>query len=181
MDPNETSYLFDLVTAVRTDSPLPPTPTVGPADRGTPFDAAGALSVLLPWLHPASRSALFEGAMERFGNTVPAWVRGVLFADMLFALPDEARADAFLAVDADALAAWLSMLESDTRDALLATMPTSLRSAVAVASTFPSRSRRLALAERGRETLARAFQQQLLIAGIPFERAIGASSPGRAA
>ena len=181
MDPNETSYLFDLVTAVRTDAPLPSTPTVGPSDRGTPFDAAGALSVLLPWLHPASRSALFEGAMERFGNTVPAWVRGVLFADMLFALPDEARADVFLTVDADALAAWLSMLESDTRDALLATMPISLRNAIGVASTFPSRSRRLALAERGREALAKAFQQQLALAGIPFERAIGAGNPGRAA
>ena len=181
MDPNETSYLFDLVGAVRTDAPLPPTPTLGPSDRGTPFDAAAALSVLLPWLHPASRSALFEGAMERFGGSVPAWVRGVLFADMLFALPDEARADVFLTVDADALAAWLSMLESGTRDALLATMPSSLRGAVAAASTFPSRSRRLMLAERGRETMARAFQQQLVLAGIPFERAIAAGSPGRAA
>jgi hypothetical protein len=181
MDPNETSYLFDLVTAVRTDAQLPPTPTAGPSDRGTPFDAAGALSVLLPWLHPASRSAVFEGAMERFAGSVPAWVRGVLFADMLFALPDEARSDVFLTADADALAAWLSMLEAGTRDALLATMPTSLRAAVDVASAFPSRSRRLALAERGRETLARAFQQQLVLAGIPFERAIGASNPGRAA
>jgi hypothetical protein len=181
MDPNETSYLFDLVTAVRSDSPLPPTPTVGPSDRGTPFDAAAALSVLLPWLHPASRSAVFDGAMERFAGSVPAWVRGVLFADMLFALPDEPRADVFLTVDADALAAWLSMLESSTRDALLETMPISLRNAVAAASTFPSRSRRLMLAERGREALARAFQQQLVRAGIPFERAIGASSPGRAA
>jgi membrane protein implicated in regulation of membrane protease activity len=181
MDPNETSYLFDLVAAVRTDAPLPPTPTVGPSDRGTPFDAAGALSVLLPWLHPASRTALFDGAMERFGGTPPEWVRGVLFADMLFALPDEARADVFLTVDADALAAWLSLLESGTRDALLATMPISLRNAVAATSTFPSRSRRMVLAERGRETLARAFQQQLVLAGIPFERAIGSSSPGRAA
>jgi hypothetical protein len=105
----------------------------------------------------------------------------VLFADMLFALPDEARADVVLTADADALAAWLAMLESGTRDALLATMPISLRNAVAAASTFPSRPRRLMLAERGRDTLAKAFQQQLVLAGIPFERAIGASSPGRAA
>jgi hypothetical protein len=177
MDPNETTYLFDLLTAVRSDAPLPPTPTAGPSDRGAPFDAAGALSVLLAWLHPASRAALFEAAMKRFGNNVPAWVRGVLFPDMLFALPQEARADVFLTVEADALAAWLSMLETATRDALLAAMPSSLRNAVGVASSFPSRSRRLVLAERGRETLARAFQQQLVLAGIPFERAVGAGTP----
>jgi hypothetical protein len=90
---------------------------------------------------------------------VPAWVRGVLFADMLVRIARRGSGRRVPDVDADALAAWLSMLESGTRD----------RAPGNDADLAPQCGRRgvdvpvarapLMLAERGRETLAKAFQQ----------------------
>jgi hypothetical protein len=179
MPRGETAYLFRVLEAARAEEPLPPVPPGGEvSDRGAEFDAAGALSVLLPSLHPLQRSALFAGALERFHGSLPAWYRGIFLADMLSAIPDEARADLLLELDVETLGAWLSLLDADPRDRLLDDLPESLRAAVGAHAAFPSRARQLALAERGRQDLARGFQRQLARANVPFEHVVRADRVG---
>jgi hypothetical protein len=173
MDRTETAYLFEVLTAARTDQPIPNPPKAGMTDRGAHFDAAGALSVLLPLVNPTARAALFSAAIDRRHGSVPAWYRGIVYADMLLELPEEARADLLLSVDVDGLAAWLSLLEADTRERVLAGLSGSLRSAVAASSVFPNRTRQLALADRCRQDLASGYQRQLARLGVPLERAVG--------
>jgi hypothetical protein len=169
----ELAYLFRVLEAARADEPLPPAPPAGEvADRGAEFDAAGALSVLLPSVRPAQRAALFGGAVERFHGSLPAWYRGIFLADMLFAIDDEARTDLLLELDVETLAAWISLLDPDARERVTGDLPASLRASVAGAAISPSRARQLALAERGRQDLARGFQRQLARAKIPFERVV---------
>lgn len=173
MTRGETAYLFQVLEAARADERLPP-PPIGSevSDRGAEFDAAGALSALLPTVSPARRTALFGGALERFHGSLPAWHRGIFVADMLGSLPDEARTDLLLELDVETLAAWLSLLDAVTKDRLLDDLPSSLRTSVEASAVFPSRARQLALAERGRVDLARGFQRQLARANIPFERVV---------
>lgn len=179
MDPRETSYLFEALRAARGDGPPPSAPPPADvSDRGASFDAAGALSLLLPAAGPAQSNALFAAALQRGGGTLPTWQRGILVPDMLFALPAEARADLLLEVDADALTAWLSLLDTDLRSALLADAPTALRAAVSGGAGFGSRARQLQLADQGRRELARGFQRQLARAGLAFEQVV--SPPGTA-
>jgi membrane protein implicated in regulation of membrane protease activity len=179
MDPRETSYLFESLRAARGDGPAPSAPPPADvSDRGASFDAAGALSVLLPAVGPAGSNALFATALQRFGGTLPTWQRNILVPDMLFALPAEARADLLLEVDADALTAWLSLLDAHLRSELLADAPTALRAAVSGGGGFGSRSRQLQLADQGRRELARGFQRQLVRAGLAFEQVV--SPPGTA-
>ena len=90
---------------------------------------------------------------------------------MVFALPDEARTDLLLELDVETLAAWLSLLEDETKERLIEELPDSLRTSVG-ATSFPVRARLLALAWRGRQELARGFQRQLARANIPFERVV---------
>jgi hypothetical protein len=173
MNQRETAYLFQVLEAARADEPLPAAPRTGAAsDRGAAFDAAGALSVLLPNLGAAERGALFGGALERFHGSLPVWYRSIFVADMLFELEDEARTDLLLEVDVESLSAWLSLVDGDTRERLVAGLPDSLRVSVGAASAFPSRARQLALAERGRQDLARGFQRQLARANLSFEQVV---------
>jgi len=179
MHPTESQHLFDLLTALRNDQPLPeapPTPEV--ADRGSPFDAAGALSVLLAGLDAPVRRSLFAESLERFGGSIPSWYRGILLADMLFELPREAMADLVLGVDVEPLAAWLSLLDAPTQQRLQASLPRAAAVSVQSAMVFPSRQRQLALASKGRRRLATAFQQQLARAGRTLEQVlVPASAP----
>jgi hypothetical protein len=167
MDPAETEFLFDVVSAVRGESELPDKPPSRISDRGAPFDAEGALSVLLEKVHPAGRTALFGAALKRFHGTLPAWYRGILVGDMLLSLADEARADLMLEVDVEPLAAWMSLLDADTKTRLLAGAPTALLASVQ-SYVFPSRGHQLAMAERGRKDLATSFQNQLARAKMDF-------------
>ncbi len=181
MDQAETGYLFRVLEAARNDAPPPPPPAAGAvSDHGAEFDAAAALSVLLPHVAPTTRGALFGGALERFHGSLPAWHRGILLPDMLFELSDEARTDLLLEIDVETLAAWSSLLRGDAKERLLAGLPDSLRTSVGASSVFPSRTRQLALAERGRRDLARGFQRQLARANVPFERVVRPRSPGGA-
>jgi hypothetical protein len=166
----EADYLFEVLEAARADRPLPAPPQRAVADRGATFDAAAALSVLLPALPAAERARLFSDALARFNGALPAWYRGILVPDMLQALSDEARADLLLEVDAEELAAWLSLLDAGARERALSGAPDALRASLSAAAS-PSRARQLALAERGRRALARGLQRQLARAGVPFERA----------
>jgi hypothetical protein len=177
MPRGEMTYLFRVLEAARADEPLPAPLTGEISDRGTEFDAAGALSVLLPSVRPAQRSALFGAALDRFHGSLPAWYRGIFLADMLFVISDEARTDLLLELDAETLAAWLALLDADTRERLVEALPDSLRTSVAAAS-FPSRARLLALAWRARQELAKGFQRQLERAHIPFERVVHSGATG---
>ncbi len=179
MDPNETEHLFAVLSAAQGDGPAPiMVETDEVSDRGATFDAAGALSVLLPWLEPTHRSALFSGALQRFQGSVPSWYRGILVADMLLVLTDEALSDLLLEVDVELLAAWLSFQDAERRALLLEGVPNSLRVSVDGLSQFPSRARQLALAARGRRELARGFQRQLVRSRIPFESVVAPQARG---
>ncbi len=176
MDPSETRALFEALRSASgagADALLAGT---GVSDRGATFDAAGALAVLLSSLPPAERAAAFDEARSRNQGSLPAWMRSILTPDMLLALPREARADLFLELETEPLAAWLSLVETDTRERLLDGLPESFRSSIQAASVFPSRARQLALANRGRRELARSFQGQLARARIPFERVVGSDA-----
>jgi hypothetical protein len=172
MDPDETAHLFSVLAGSSHAGARPAmveTPDV--SDRGATFDAAGALSVLLPKLHPTQRAELFAQALRRFGGT-PSWYRGILVADMLLVLPAEARTDLLLELDLQPLAAWLMLQDSALRAELLAGIPDSLRVALDSVAQLPSRAHQLELAVRGRRELTRGFQRQLLRARIPFERVL---------
>ncbi|MCB9746630.1 MAG: hypothetical protein H6739_15720 [Alphaproteobacteria bacterium] len=178
LNPAETAVLFEALEAAREGRPTPDlTVPMGDSDLGAPFDAAGALSALLPMMSAEQRSALFRGALHRFHGSLPSWTRGILSADMLFALPDEARTDLLLAVEVEPLAAWISLLDDDTRAHLLGPLPQSLRRSIEAVSVFPSRAQQVALAERGRVELARGFQGQLARARTPFERVVAPAAP----
>ncbi len=178
MDTSETAHLFDVLSAVRGGGSVPEPQSADITDRGAEFDAVGALSVLLESVNPARRAALFGGLLARFQGSLPAWYRGILVAEMLFELSDEARADLLLEVDVETLAAWLSILDGDTRTRLLAGVPQSLRNSVQASSVFPSRPRQIALAERGRRELARGFQLQLARANLSFESIVHPQAKG---
>ncbi|MCB9743058.1 MAG: hypothetical protein H6740_10690 [Alphaproteobacteria bacterium] len=173
LDPEETADLFEALQAARQGAPLPQLPQRDEvSDHGAPFDAAGALSALLPALGDEPRAALFGEALRRYQGSLPTWTRGILSPEMLFALPDEARADLLLSVEVEALAAWVSLLDPELRARLLGAAPDSLRRSVEAVSIFPSRAQQLALAERGRLALARGFQAQLARSRVSFEQVV---------
>ncbi|MEZ4316664.1 MAG: hypothetical protein R3F61_04150 [Myxococcota bacterium] len=173
MDPAETEHLFGVLTAMRAGAPLPAPRSHDITDRGSEFDAVGALSVLLESLDEHQRSALFEASLNRFHGNLPAWYRGILVSDMLLGLGEEARTDLLLGIDAEPLAAWFSLLDPERRDAVLESAPSSLRQSIRASNVFPSRARQLALAERGRRELARGVGEQLARAGRSFEDLVG--------
>jgi hypothetical protein len=173
MDRTETTALFQVLRAARNNAPLPSLPvTTSVTDRGTTFGAPAAVSVLLSTVIPHHRAALFDSVLQRFHGTLPAWHREILVPDMLLQLSDESRTDLFLGVEVENLAAWLSLVEAETRQRLLGAMPGSLRATVQAMSAFPSQAHRYALADRGRRDLARGFQLQLARANLPFERVV---------
>lgn len=168
MDRDEAQWLFELLEAVKTGGmPASPAPT-RIRDQGSVFDAAGALSTLLAQLDAGVAAALFTEARARFGGVLPAWHQGILVPDMLFAISDEARADLMLAVDVDELTAWLVGIPQDTRDRLVASMPTALQATL----SGPTPALHPARAQAGRRALARGFQRQLRRAGLTLEEAV---------
>jgi hypothetical protein len=177
MDAEETRHLFAVLSAARRGEVLPAAPpSDAVSDRGAEFEASGALSVLLESVNPARRATLFSAPLERFKGSLPQWYRGILTADMLLELPDEARADLLLDVDVETLAAWLSVLDAATRARLMDGAPGSLRASVGSVGTFASRARQVALAEQGRRTLARGFQLQLARHQKAFEDVVVAKA-----
>jgi hypothetical protein len=169
LGPDETADLFAALQAAQRGDTLPPLPARAEvADHGAPFDSPGALSTLLPKLPPAARSALFQDAQRALNGSLPAWVQGVLTPDMLLALEPEALADLLLSVEVEALAAWASLLDGDARGRVLGAAPESLRRSIEAVSVFPNRAQQVALADRGRQALARGFQAQLARARRPF-------------
>ena len=168
MSPRETAYLVEVLESARAEEPIPPAPPEEVSDLGEPFDATGALSVLLENLDPARRRSLFREAMERFHGSLPAWYRGILVADMLLELPDEARADLLLEIDLQPLVAWFSTLDAYTQRQLLTGMPRALVGSIESVPTGQL-AHPFVLAERGRRQIARGLQSQLARIKRTFE------------
>jgi hypothetical protein len=122
-------------------------------------------------VRPAQRGALFGAALERFHGSLPTWYRGIFLADLLFGLPQEARADLLLEIDTESLGAWLSLVDPETRDHLVEELPETLRASIGSVA-FPSRTRQIAVAVRARQELARGFQRQLSRANLAFEQVV---------
>lgn len=166
----ESRYVMELLSASRTDQTLPPPPDVTEVtDLGRTFDAASALSILLPRAEPHDRNLLLTNAKIRFGGGFPSWYEQILFPEMVLALDEETRANVLLAVDANALSGWISVLSEQSRAALLGSMSPTLRAAVSSGARFESRAEQLDRFREGREQTAAALQQQLARTGTPFE------------
>lgn len=166
----EAGYLVELLAASKSGEELPPPPRmVEVTDVGSTFDAASALSILLPVTEPAERSALFANAKDRFGGAFPGWYKEILFPELLLELTDEARANLLLETDVLDLAGWLSALPANSRKAVLAGMSTSLSSAVQASSVFGSRAEQLKRYHQGRLQLASGLQRTLARSSTSFE------------
>ncbi len=168
MTPDETDQLF---AAVR-GNPAPFRSIAHREDHGPEVDAAGALSVLLTYLSPDDRQGVLRHALAKVGGTAPAWMRRVLFADMVEVLDNEARADLLLGVPVEGLAAWLSVLPAEVRGRLQGSLPEALRTSLVAMSRFSSRSTQLARADEGRVAISEGLGEALARAGIPFEAAL---------
>lgn len=168
MDRDEAAWLFSLLEAVKAGRmPETPAPTQV-RDQGPVFDAAGALSTLLAQLGPESRSTLFGEVASRFGGALPVWHQDILFAELLFALSDEARADLMLSVDVEALKAWMGIIPAERRELLTETMPNALQATL----MGPTPALNPERVQAGRRALAQGFQRQLRRAGLSFEQAV---------
>ena len=172
MDDSESNWLFTAIRAARGEGEMPvaPEPELV-TDRGVQVPAAATLSVLLPRVPEAARRSATSSALQRFHGTPPAWYRDILVPDMLDALPAEARSDLLLGIDVEALAAWRSLLPDADREAVDASMPTSLRASVEAASRFPTTTIQVSRATAGREALVDGLHEQLGRAGVPFTQA----------
>lgn len=166
----ESRYVMELLAASKVDAELPPPPDATEVtDLGRTFDAASALSILLPRAEQHDRNVLLTNAKIRFGGGFPAWYEDILFPEMVLALDPEQRQNVLLAVDSNALAGWISVLSDQNRAALLDSMSPTLRAAVVASARFESRNQQLEQFRRGREETAVALQQQLARTGVPFE------------
>lgn len=173
MDSVETEYLLGVLGALRNGEALP-TPPSGPvSDRGAAFDAAGALSILLPRLDPGARAALINATTARHNGRLPSWINGTLYGAMLLHLSAETRADLLLEVDVPALAAWLAQQPDAVRSRLLDEAPVALQQAVIATPPPTAESEQFALADAARATLSEGLHGALHRDGVRFEALLG--------
>ncbi len=166
----EGEYVVGLLAASESGQPIPEPPrNIEVSDQGTTFDAAAALSILLPLAEAPERSALLANAKDRFGGRFPGWYKDILFPELLLQLSDEARADLLLEVEVRGLSGWLSMLPSESHDAVLQGMSGSLHNAVRASSVFASSAEQVEFFGQGRLELAAALHKQLARSATPFE------------
>jgi hypothetical protein len=170
MDAAETTYLLDVLAALRADEALPAAPSQRVvSDRGTEFNATGALSVLLPRLTPEARAQLVDATAARLGGKLPGWVQGTLYAEMLLKLEGPDRTDLLLEVDTTALSAWLQAQTPEAHSQLIAGVPTALRAALGGSPAPSSQDAFYALVNDGRVALASALQRRLLRGDLSFQ------------
>jgi len=169
ISPEETEGLFELLTAARSGKPLPPPRAAqGITDRGRTFDAAGALSVMLPLIDPDDRRALFAHEQERAGGTLPRWHEDILYGDMLLKLPEEPQRDLLLEVDVRNLAAWCSLQEPAWQARFIPSLAPSLQTALRASMGFSSRAEQLKLARAGQAELVAAMKRQVGLRRLSF-------------
>jgi hypothetical protein len=165
----ETAYVFEVLNAAREGRALPPPPKQqGLADRGREFDAAGALSVLLPRIDPTQRSELFAAALDRSGGAFPRWYEDILYGDMLLKLPAELRKDMLLDVDVRGLAGWYSLQHPEWQEGFIGQLAPSMQNAVRASLAFGSRMDQLRLARRGHQDLVAALKKQVAQGKLSF-------------
>jgi hypothetical protein len=166
---DEIGRLFDLLRAARAGQPMLQERTAADvADRGREFDAAGALSNLLPHLEPVVRSGLFAAALTRSNGGFPLWYEEILFPDMLVRISDELQANVLLDVDIRELAGWISVQPPTWQDGFIARLQPAMQNAIRAATAFGSRADQLALARRGRSALAAALQRLVARGQVQF-------------
>ncbi len=166
---DETALIFDALRAARAGLPVKSSPSSqGIVDRGREFDAAGALSILLPQIHADDRSALFNAALERQNGSFPLWYEEILFPDMLLKLPAELQTDMLLDVDIRGLAGWYSMQHAGWQERFMGRLQPAMQSALRASLAFASRADQLLLARRGRSELATAIKRLVARGKISF-------------
>ncbi len=169
----ETVHLFEVLDAARAGMPIPPAPAAqGLLDRGRPFDAAGALSVLLPLIESAERGALFARALERSGGTLPLWYQDILYGDMLLKLPDELQRDLLLDVDVRGLAGWSSVQQPAWQENFIGRLAPAMQNAIRANMSFVSREEQLRAARRGQSELSSAVKKQVARGKVSFAEII---------
>ncbi|MFY0570262.1 hypothetical protein ACN28E_41460 [Archangium lansingense] len=169
----ETVHLFEVLDAARAGKPLPPAPPAqGILDRGRQFDAAGALSVLLPLLESSERGVLFTRALGRSGGTLPLWYQDILYGDMLLKLPDELQRDLLLDVDVRGLAGWSSVQQPAWQESFIARLAPAMQSAIRANMSFVSREEQLRAARRGQNELISAVKKQVARGKVSFAEII---------
>ncbi|MHB8878846.1 MAG: hypothetical protein ACYC8T_34530, partial [Myxococcaceae bacterium] len=168
----EVAHLIAVGRAARTGAPVPEGLLVsGVGDRGREFDAAGALSTLLPHLDDEVRAELFAAALERSNGVFPRWYGNIMFAGMLQKVPDELQKDLVLEVDLRELAGWLSVQQAAWHESFVKKLAPSLQSALR-ATAFGSRTDQLGLARRGQHALAAALQRQVARGTLSFAKLV---------
>jgi len=158
----EHEELFGALDAARGGLPLPELSEPSGEqimDRGSEFDAPGALSSLLPYIDSDPRRELLGGALQRSSGVLPGWYEQILFPDMILKLPAELRADLLLEVDVRGLAGWSSVQPAAWREAFLAQLAPAMQHAVRANLNFGSRADQLRQASRGRNELVAALQR----------------------
>jgi hypothetical protein len=169
----ETVHLFEVLDAARAGKPLPPAPPAqGILDRGRQFDAAGALSVLLPLSESSERGALFARALGRSGGTLPLWYQDILYGDMLLKLPDELQRDLLLDVDVRGLAGWSSVQQPAWQEGFIARLAPAMQNAIRANMSFVSREEQLRAARRGQNELISAVKKQVARGKVSFAEII---------
>ncbi|MCA9547938.1 MAG: hypothetical protein KC613_26215, partial [Myxococcales bacterium] len=169
MDPDEVDYLLAVLGALKAGEPVPKAPADRPvSDRGSAFDAPGALSVMLPMLSPETRQALVQHALQRHAGHLPGWTRDTLYGEMLLRLPEEGLRDLLLEVPLAPLAAWLRTQTEATAAALKQRAPNSLRAALDSLAAPPSEGALLALAQEARGALSASLLKRLGRSDTPF-------------
>ncbi len=169
----ETTHLFEVLNAARAARPLPSAPVAqGILDRGREFDAAGALSVLLPLIESSERGALFARALGRSGGTLPMWYQDILYGDMLLKLPEELQKDLLLEVDVRGLAGWSSVQQPAWQESFIARLAPAMQNAVRANMSFVSREEQLKAARRGQNELVSAVKKQVARGKLSFAEII---------
>jgi len=165
----ETAYVFHALRAAFAGEAMPSNgvPAVV-ADRGREFDAAGALSVLLPHVPSRERSSLFTAALERSSGSFPLWYEDIIFADMLSRIPAPLATELLLDVDIRALAGWFSLQDPGWQDRFVAGLTPTMRHALRSGMAFASRADQLALAKRGQRELAGALKKLVARGQVSF-------------
>lgn len=166
----ETGQIFEALNAARAGTALPRFPAVTSqhADRGRPFDAATALSVLLTKIEPESRQQLFADALARSAGVFPTWYEEILYGDMILRVPEEFQKDMLLEVDLKGLAGWSSLQTPSWQESFIAGLAPTMQHAIRENMAFVSRGEQLRMARKGHEELVGAMKKLVSRGKVSF-------------
>lgn len=171
----ERGHLFEAIDAARAGLALPLTPPASDndvIDRGREFDAAGALSMLLPFIDAKDRRSLFLTAYQRSNGALPHWYESILYPDMLLKVPSELQADMLLEVDVKGLAGWSSLQSPAWQEHFLAALSPSLQNALRASMAFRSRADQLNAARKGQAELVASVKKLVTQGKVTFSEIV---------